>query len=209
MTAVRDTSGELLGFGKVTRDVTERMQAQEALRKEMAEKAKAQWKLSESEESLRRLSIHLLRTQDEERRRIGRELHDTLGQYLIALKMKLDSLVSEEPNPRTRISIELAQCSTWIAECVKEVRTISYLLYPPMLEERGLKSAIPWYLDGFTDAVESKSILRFPVISNAYRAMWSCAVSSSPRGADKHSSAFRQRKGGYSPIPGNRLSFWK
>jgi len=150
VTAVRDTSGELLGFGKVTRDVTERMQAQEALRREMAERARAQRKLFESEQSLRRLSLHLLRTQDEERRRIGRELHDTLGQYLTALKIKLDSLASEEPNPGTRISIELAQCSTWIAECVKEVRTISYLLYPPMLEEMGLKSAIPWYLDGFT-----------------------------------------------------------
>ena len=150
VTALRDTSGELLGFGKVTRDVTERMQALEALRREMAEKTRAQRKLFESEESLRRLSLHLLRTQDEERRRIGRELHDTLGQYLTALKIRLDSLASEEPNPSTRISIELAQCSTWIAECVKEVRTISYLLYPPMLEEMGLKSAIPWYLDGFT-----------------------------------------------------------
>lgn len=150
VTALRDTSGELLGFGKVTRDVTERMQAQQALRREMVEKTKAQRKLFESEESLRQLSLHLLRTQDEERRRIGREVHDSLGQYLTVLKMRLDGLASEEPNPRTRISVELTQCSTWLAECLKEVRTISYLLYPPMLEEKGLKSAIPWYLDGFT-----------------------------------------------------------
>ena len=150
VTALRDTSGELLGFGKVTRDVTERRQAQLALQKEMVEKTKAQRKLFESEESLRKLSLHLLRTQDEERRRIGREMHDSLGQYLTVLKLRLDALASEEPTSTTRISIELAQCSTWIAECMKEVRTISYLLYPPMLEEKGLKSAIPWYLDGFT-----------------------------------------------------------
>jgi len=103
----------------------------------------SQRKLRESERSLRELSLHLLRTQDEERRRIGREIHDSLGQYLSVLKMKLDSI-------RPSAAEEIAECSNIAEECVKEVRTISYLLYPPMLEELGLKSAIPWYLDGFT-----------------------------------------------------------
>src|SRR5438045_9618349 len=57
--------------------------------------------------------------------------------------MKLDSI-------RPSAAEEIAECSNIAEECVKEVRTISYLLYPPMLEELGLKSAIPWYLDGFT-----------------------------------------------------------
>jgi len=135
ITAVRDTEGKLIGFGKVTRDLTERMLAQKSLEESAA-------RLAESEKSLRELSLHLLRTQDEERRRIGREIHDSLGQYLSVLKMKLDSISADVD--------EVAQCGDLVDECVKEVRTISYLLYPPMLEEMGLKTAIPWYLDGFS-----------------------------------------------------------
>jgi PAS domain S-box-containing protein len=139
ITAIRDASGRLIGFGKVTRDLTERMLAQRSL-------LDSQRKLHDSEKSLRALSLHLLRMQDEERRRIGREIHDSLGQYLVALKMKLDGMIAsgaEDQNSAT-------ECSRLVEECVKEVRTISYLLYPPMLEEVGLRSAIPWYLDGFS-----------------------------------------------------------
>jgi PAS domain S-box-containing protein len=149
VTALRDKSGKLVGFSKITRDITERMQQQEALKKEMAEKEKARSELRKSEDSLRRLSLNLLRTQDEERRRIGREMHDSLGQYLSALKMKLGTLAIRDTTLSPEATGELAQCAALLDECVKEVRTISYLLYPPMLEEMGLKSAISWYLDGF------------------------------------------------------------
>jgi PAS domain S-box-containing protein len=148
ITAIRDRDGNVTGFTKVTRDVTERMQTQEALRRaneklaeEIAEKIATERKLNESEQSLRRLSSHLLRLQDEERRRLGRELHDSLGQYLCALKMGLDSVGSSDP--------QIAECIRLAEQSMTEVRTISYLLYPPMLEELGLKSAIPWYVDGF------------------------------------------------------------
>ena len=149
ITAVRDHTGKLIGFGKVTRDSTERMHLQRNLEQEVAEKREAQQKLSDSEGSLRQLSLHLLRTQDEERRRIGRDLHDSLGQSLAAMKISLDSLTSivgrdSLANQKVEECIELAENS------IKEVRTISYLLYPPMLEEMGLKAAIPWYLDGFS-----------------------------------------------------------
>jgi PAS domain S-box-containing protein len=90
ITAIRDDSGQLLGFAKITRDVTERMQTQRALEREVAERRNAERRFQNSERSLRQLSLHLLRTQDEERRRIGRDLHDSLGQYLAVLKMKLD-----------------------------------------------------------------------------------------------------------------------
>jgi signal transduction histidine kinase len=106
--------------------------------------------LEDSEKSLRALSLHLLRTQDEERRRIGRDLHDSLGQYLSVLKMKLDGLHMEASRKQTNDIDDLAQCTQLTEEAVREVRTIAYLLYPPMLEEMGLKSAISWYLDGFT-----------------------------------------------------------
>jgi PAS domain S-box-containing protein len=138
ITAVKDNAGTLMGFTKVTRDVTERMVAQRSLEQ-------AQRKLQESERSLRALSLHVLRAQDEERRRIGREIHDSLGQYLSVLKMKLDAMNVTPPTPE-----ETIECANLAEECVKQVRTLSYLLYPPMLEEMGLTSAIPWYLEGFS-----------------------------------------------------------
>ena len=149
ITALRDKSGKLVGFTKVTRDFTERMQVQRALQKEVTERRAAEQQLHRSEKSLRKLSLHLLRTQDEERKRIGRDLHDSLGQYLAVLKMKLESLASPA-GQNGSAATELARCIQLAEDCIKEVRTVSYLLYPPMLEERGLKSAIPWYLDGFS-----------------------------------------------------------
>ncbi len=129
ITPVRDETGKLIGFAKVTRDVTDRM---------------------EKEKSLRDLTGHLLQMQDEERRRIGRDLHDTLGQCVTAMKISLDTLASGLDEKNAAISGQVMQCARLAEECVKEVRTISYLLYPPMLEEMGLKSAIPWYVEGFT-----------------------------------------------------------
>jgi PAS domain S-box-containing protein len=150
ITALRDDSGRLIGYGKVTRDFTEKIKATEALRREIAEKEEAQRKLRDSEKSLRQLSLRLLQTQDEERRRIGRDLHDSVGQYLIGLKMKVDMLRSTAERNHQPDASQLAECAQLTDEAIKEVRTISYLLYPPMLEELGLKSAIPWYLDGFS-----------------------------------------------------------
>ncbi len=150
ITAIRDDTGTLIGFGKVTRDFTERVWANEVLRKEIIERTEAQRKLHDSEKSLRQLSLRLLQSQDEERRRIGRDLHDSVGQYLVGLKMKVDSLKSMAERTQREDISELAECSQMIEEAIKEVRTISYILFPPMLEELGLKSAIPWYLEGFT-----------------------------------------------------------
>ena len=106
--------------------------------------------MANSEKYLRELSLHLLKTQDEERRRIGRELHDSLGQYLAILKMNLDSLDTDFAGNHSGAGEKWRGVCGWCKTPIKEVRTISYLLYPPMLEEVGLKSAIPWYLDGFS-----------------------------------------------------------
>jgi PAS domain S-box-containing protein len=148
ITAIRDDSGRLIGFGKVTRDLTERMLAQKALES-------SQEKLRDSERALRELSLHLLRSQDEERRRIGREIHDSLGQYLSVLKIKLESM-----NAPPECAPDLNACTDLLDTCIKEVRTVSYLLYPPMLEEMGLRSAVPWYLDGFSKRSGIKTALR-------------------------------------------------
>lgn len=150
ITALKDEAGHLIGFGKVTRDLTSRMLAEKLLEE-------SEHKLRDSEKSLRELSLHLLRTQDEERRRIGRDIHDSLGQYLSVLKMRLESM-----NPPSGVSEEIAECANLVGECVKEVRTISYLLYPPMLEELGLTSAIPWYLEGFSQRSGIKTAFEAP-----------------------------------------------
>ncbi len=147
ITPVKNHEGTLIGFTKVTRDFTQKMYAQEELEN-------SRRKLQESENSLRDLSLHLLRTQDEERRRIGREIHDSLGQYLSVLKMKIESMAGN--------SSEIDECANLTEECIKEVRTISYLLYPPMLEEVGLKSAIPWYLEGFSKRSGVKTTFNIP-----------------------------------------------
>jgi PAS domain S-box-containing protein len=152
ITLLKDPDGNVLGFSKVTRDFTARVQAERALQD-------SKRKLEDSEKSLRSLSLHLLRTQDEERRRIGRDLHDSLGQYLSVLKMKLDGLQMEASQKQTGGMDDLRQCVQLTEDAVREVRTISYLLYPPMLEEMGLKSAISWYLDGFTKRSGIKTTL--------------------------------------------------
>jgi PAS domain S-box-containing protein len=149
ITAVRDGAGKLIGFGKVTGDFTERMLAQQALQQEVASRRQAERRLQDSEQSLRRLSFHLLRSQDEERRRLGRELHDSLGQYLAAIKISVDSATSLLPEKAPAKEL-LEECVELVENAIKEVRTVSYLLYPPMLDETGLKSAISWYLEGFS-----------------------------------------------------------
>ena len=163
ITAIKDESGRLLGFGKVTRDLTEKKRAHQELerahqhlQKEVIERRIAEKKLHKSEESLRRLSQHLLRTQDEERKRIGRDLHDSLGQCLAILKINLDSLQLALPASQAKAISQIDQCLHLTDEAIREVRTIAYVLYPPMLEELGLNSAISWYLDGFASRSEIK-----------------------------------------------------
>lgn len=166
LTAIRDDAGTLVGYAKVTRDVTEKMRAEESLHAanaeleaEVAEREMAQQRLALSEASLRELSLHLLRSQDEERRRIGRELHDSLGQYLAMLKLNLESLAMSFGDNHDGTGNQLAQCVRLAEDSIKEMRTISYLLYPPMLEEVGLKSAILWYLEGFSRRSEIRTTL--------------------------------------------------
>jgi len=90
-------------------------------------------------------------------------MHDSLGQYLAVLKMKLDSLSYDQRLDDTRATkLEIEECSALAEECVKEVRTISYLLYPPMLEELGLKSAIPWYVEGFSKRSGIRTTFEIP-----------------------------------------------
>lgn len=104
----------------------------------------------EAEENLRSLTGRLLQMQDEERRRIARELHDSAGQILAALNMNLAPLQSEDGKIPLRIHKVIRDSVGLLNELSQQLRTISHLLHPPLLDEVGLPSAIRSYLDGFT-----------------------------------------------------------
>ena len=98
---------------------------------------------------LRRLSSRLMTMQDEERRRIAREIHDGLGQELAAAKMILDGILSKGSSPT--IQRAATDSSKLVERAITQVRTISHLLHPPLLDEVGLVSALRWYLEGLSE----------------------------------------------------------
>src|SRR5947208_8617593 len=95
------------------------------------------------------MSARLLHLQDEERRRIARELHDSAGQLLVALKLNLamiqNAVKDHTPGKALNESLDLAD------QLSRELRTISNLLHPPLLDEAGLPSAVRWYVEGFAE----------------------------------------------------------
>lgn len=98
---------------------------------------------------LRRLSTRLLTTQDEERRRIARELHDGLGQELAGAKMMLDAIVQRSAS-HINVTQMAGDASELMDRAIQQVRSMSHLLHPPLLDEIGLHSALQSYLDGLT-----------------------------------------------------------
>lgn len=101
-----------------------------------------------TEQKLRALSLTVLRLQDEERRRVARDLHDTAGQTLTALKLTLGAL--EKKVKRTPPTEELFTDLNGLADqALQEIRTTSHLLHPPLLDESGFASAASWYIEGF------------------------------------------------------------
>jgi signal transduction histidine kinase len=118
----------------------------ESMNLELERRANA---LKVAEEDLRLLSAQLMRSQDDERRRIARELHDGLGQYLIAIKMRIDSLHMQSQQG-TNLHESLEDVVKQIDKAISETRTMSSLLHPPLLDEIGLESALRWLADGFS-----------------------------------------------------------
>jgi PAS domain S-box-containing protein len=104
-----------------------------------------------AEEEVRRLSGHLLRLQDEERRRIARDLHDSTGQDLVALATTLSQLHASIPSSGRKLRKLASECLALADQCIREVRTLSYLLHPPMLDEAGLEDAFRHYVKGFAE----------------------------------------------------------
>lgn len=101
------------------------------------------------EEELRQLSARLIQLQDEERRRIARELHDSTAQNLSAANLNLARLPQAVANGDDKAREALADTTKLVEQSLREIRTLSYLLHPPMLDEAGLVSALGWFIDGF------------------------------------------------------------
>jgi PAS domain S-box-containing protein len=140
---LRDPDGTPKYFISVVEDISVRKQMEEALTRSYSE---LETQVAQRTSALRLLSNRLMHLQDEERRRIARELHDSVGQYLTAIAINLDLLARPEGQNRTAL---IAECRQLLNHSLSETRTLSHLLHPPLLDETGFTSAAQWYVEGF------------------------------------------------------------
>ncbi len=153
----RKAAGEVL---RISREELEVQVAERtaALRQEVHDRRKA-------EDELRELSGRLLTLRDTEQRRIARDLHDSAGQLLAATTMNLALVAKESSSISPEAAKALYQAADLVQKTLKEVRIVSHLLHPPLLDESGLASALRWYLDGFSGRGDIKVEL---VMSNEF-----------------------------------------
>jgi signal transduction histidine kinase/DNA-binding response OmpR family regulator len=145
---MRNVAGEVEGILVHAVEVTEQVAARTQLEARVKERTAD---LEEAEQRLRALNNRLLRAQDEERRRLARELHDSAGQLLVALSMNLVPLEQSLAKQNPELNKLAASSVGLVDQLSKELRTMSHLLHPPLLDEAGLKSALRWYVEGFAD----------------------------------------------------------
>jgi PAS domain S-box-containing protein len=142
---IRAQNGEIVRWYGTCSDIHDSKLLEQSIRENSTTLEKV---VEERTEALRHLSSRLMRMQDEERRRIARELHDSLGQELAAAKMTVDGITKQSSSQLKDQSAEEASGS--IDRALQQVRTMSHLLHPPLLDEVGLVSALRWYLEGMT-----------------------------------------------------------
>jgi len=178
---VRDSAGRVIGASKIARDISERKRTEGLLRVSedkyrnlagnLEEKVNARTRellernaeVLQQTELLRALSHRLMQIQDEERRRIARDLHDSVGQYLAALSMCLEAAKRNARKSAPEVARKLDEATEITDRCSSEIRTLSHLLHPPLIEELGLTSAISWYVEGFAKRGEVQINLQMPL----------------------------------------------
>jgi signal transduction histidine kinase len=111
---------------------------------------------------LEMLNARITTLRDEERRHIARELHDSVGQLLAAIGMNSVSVEAESHKLSLDAAKRLSENAAMVAEASKQIRTISYLLHPPLLDEVGLASALRWYVEGFSERSKIEAKLDIP-----------------------------------------------
>ena len=161
-----DDAGKPTHMRGVCTDVTERKQAEDELRTERenleARIEERTSRLNAANRSLRELSGRLMQIRDDESRRLARELHDSVGQLLAALSMN-NAVVGAEVNKLSPAAARaFSENVSLINQISAEIRTISHLLHPPLLDEAGLASALRWYVEGFSERSRIKVDLEMP-----------------------------------------------
>ena len=170
---IRAETGKISGVVMVFHDVTEQRKAENALRQsnqllsevrdELEKRVQERTtELETANESLRDLSARLLHLQDEERRRLARELHDSVGQILAAIGMNIAVVQSQSHKLDSFGARAVSENAQLVDQVSREIRTISHLLHPPLLEVAGLVSALRWYVDGFSERSKIKVDLEVP-----------------------------------------------
>jgi PAS domain S-box-containing protein len=159
---VKDAAGRVVGASKIARDITASKEAEKAL-KNVKNELEAQvlertrdlqnqiQETQRAEGNLRALTGRLLQVQDDERRRMARELHDSVGQLLAAINMNISKVVREKEKLSSVAEKCVEENATLMQKVSQEIRTVSYLLHPPLLDEVGLRSAVKWYIEGFVE----------------------------------------------------------
>jgi PAS domain S-box-containing protein len=142
---IRDPEGQIVKWYGTCSDIHDSKLLEQSIRDNAIELEKM---VDRRTDELRRLSVRLMTMQDQERRRIARDLHDGLGQELAVAKMVLDKMFLQKPaQPQEQTWV---QASSIIDRAIQEVRTMSHLLHPPLLDEVGLQSALSWYVEGLS-----------------------------------------------------------
>ncbi|MGD0415900.1 MAG: PAS domain-containing protein [Terriglobales bacterium] len=141
---IRDHSGKIVRWYGTCSDIHDSKLLEQSMRDNAIELEKM---VDKRTDELRRLSVRLMSAQDQERRRIARDLHDGLGQELAVAKMILDKMLLQNTS---RPQEACVQASGIIDRAIQQVRTMSHLLHPPLLDEVGLLSALAWYTEGLT-----------------------------------------------------------
>jgi two-component system sensor histidine kinase UhpB len=159
---LREASGKIIGASKIARDITERKRIERELRESeeryrtLADALDTQVQfrtrdLERRHSQLRELSSRLMESQDAERRHIARELHDSAGQTLVVLTLQLAQFVEDATHEAPQLAKKASEIEQAVQQLSRELRTTSYLLHPPLLDESGISSALRWYVQGLAE----------------------------------------------------------